>query len=410
MNRYLLLIFLWAVFSEATAIEVLELLPDNEVRPLLDRDPSVLAAQAALEAARREADLLERSPYEWTARATGQRRSIQDSQNYREWNVGIEHAVRLPAKSAADRAAASATLDAAQARRGEALHEAAKTFLNLYMDWQAAEQSYAIASRSRLAAEDNAAAVGKRLRGGDASQLDNSLALADLAEEQRTENEARMLAATASARLQARFPDWIQGTLPLPSPPPIQEKLTYWRERILQQSDELKIAQAAAKKSQAQAERARAERMPDPTVGAFTASEMGGNERIIGISVSVPIPTGRRGQSAAQAEYAAQATQQDTVLVLRQLEGDIASLVTNTQGAYKSAQMAESVATTMEHNATLTQRAYALGETDLQVLLLVRRQAAAAAQSALANKVAALRAYYLLMIDAHRIWELEHDD
>jgi hypothetical protein len=50
-----------------------------------------------------------------------------------------------------------------------------------------------------------------------------------------------------------------------------------------------------------------------------------------------------------------------------------------------------------------------MGEAELQAMLLARRQATAAMNNALQAQVAALRAYYGLLVDAHLIWELEHD-
>ncbi|WP_457841008.1 hypothetical protein, partial [Staphylococcus aureus] len=46
-------------------------LAEPVARALLEQDPSVAAARASLEAARRTANILEASPYEWNARATG---------------------------------------------------------------------------------------------------------------------------------------------------------------------------------------------------------------------------------------------------------------------------------------------------------------------------------------------------
>ena len=63
----------------------------------------------------------------------------------------------------------------------------------------------------------------------------------------------------------------------------------------------------------------------------------------------------------------------------------------------------------MQENARLTQRAYTLGEGDLQTLLLARRQAGAAANSALQAQLIALKAWYGLLVDAHLVWELERD-
>lgn len=61
----------------------------------------------------------------------------------------------------------------------------------------------------------------------------------------------------------------------------------------------------------------------------------------------------------------------------------------------------------MQESTQLMQRAYWLGEADLQALLTARRQAAMAAHSALAARAAALRASYLLLIDARIVWDLE---
>ncbi len=45
----------------------------------------------------------------------------------------------------------------------------------------------------------------------------------------------------------------------------------------------------------------------------------------------------------------------------------------------------------------------------LQALLLAKRQATAVMNHALQAKIAALKAYYGLLIDAHLILDLEHD-
>ena len=55
----------------------------------------------------------------------------------------------------------------------------------------------------------------------------------------------------------------------------------------------------------------------------------------------------------------------------------------------------------------MTQRAYSLGEVDLQALLLARRQTVEAADSALNARVLALRSYYSLLVDAQLIWDLD---
>lgn len=406
-------LILFALFAVAqpvhAAATALDLLPTTVARPLLEQDPSVAAARAGLEAARLEADLLDSSPYEWTARLASQRRTVKEGANYQEWHVGIERPLRLPSKASADRNLGKATLEEAEARYGEALHETARDFLGLWLDWLAADHARALADSHRRFAADNLNAAQKRLRAGDASKLDTGLAQAELAEQQRLENDAKTQAAVAWGRLHARFPGMSQALNTWPNPAPLTQDPAFWRELILSQSDELKIAQAQLQRAHAEAERARAEKLPDPTVGIFSASEVGGRERITGLSLSMPIPGGQRSLRAARALHLVESMRQQLEGIKRGLEAGAASAVANTGGAYASLQLADAGAAIMQENARMMQRAYTLGEADLQGLLLAQRQATAAAQNALAAKVGATKHYYWLLIDAHLVWDLDHD-
>ena len=410
MPRLLLLtLFGLALSAQAAAPETPGLLPTQIVRPLLEQDPSVAAARAGLEVARQEAGILDSSPYEWTAKLSSQRRTVREGPAYQEWNAGIERPLRLPGKAAADRNIGKATMEEAEARYGDALHEAARELLSLWLEWLSAERGRELASANRQSAQENLTAVAKRVRAGDASKLDASLAQADLAEQQRVHNDAKTQVAVAWGRLHARFPSIDQQFRVLPASLPIRENAAFWRERILSESDELKTAQAQLQRAQAQAERARADKLPDPTVGIYSASEVGGRERITGLTVSMPIPGGQRDRRSAKALHSVEVQRQQVELTKRQLEASIASAVASAEGAYASQQLAETGALAMHDNARLMQRAYALGEADLQALLLARRQATAATQNALIVKIEALKSYYLLLIDAHLIWDLEHD-
>ena len=215
------------------------------------------------------------------------------------------------------------------------------------------------------------------------------------------DNDAKTQATVAWGRLHARFPGLGQEWKAWPTSVPLKQNAAFWRERILAESDELKTAQAQLQKAQAEAERARADKLPDPTVGIYTASEVGGRERITGLSVSMPIPGGQRSQRAARALQLVEVMRQQVESKKRELEAEVASAIVNTEGAHISLQLAEAGALAMQDNARLMQRAYAHGEADLQGLLLARRQATVAAQNALAARNSALKSYYLLLIDAH---------
>ncbi len=385
------------------------LLATAVARPLLDQDPAVAAARAGLEVARQEAGILDQSPYEWTAKALTQRRTVAAGGHYGEWNLGIERGLRLPAKGAADRQLGEATMGEARARYGESVHDAARELMALWLDWLAAEQAQALAQASLTAVRANLAAVDKRVKAGDASRLDANLARAELAEQRRLANDAKTQASTSRARLSARFPGLVTEPAPLPLPLALDQNDGFWSRRILAESDEIKIVEAQVAKTEAQAERERASRIPDPTLGVYTASEVGGRERISGVTISIPLPGGLRTARSAKAVAAQEVATHALEFKRRQLETEIAGELATARGAYESMQIAAEGAKAVQEIANLTQRAYSLGEGDLQTLLLARRQASAAANSALQAQLVALKAWYGLLVDAHLVWDLERD-
>ncbi|MFH1870777.1 MAG: TolC family protein [Pseudomonadota bacterium] len=385
------------------------LMPTEVARPLLEQDPAVAAARAGLDVALQEADILDKSPHEWTARATGQQRRLDSGPRHNEWNVGIERTIRLPGKAAADRNLGKATVEESQARHGAALQEAARELMASWVDWLAAERARELAGNSLQSAQASLAAVEKRVRAGDASKLDLSIARAELAEQRRLDNDAKTLAFATWSRLSTLFPGVQRQVLALPAPLPVAEDAAVWRERILAQSDELKVVQTQMRVAQAHAERARADQTPDPTLGVYTASEAGGTERIGGVMISIPIPGGARDSRSAKAIAAVEVSRREVELKQRQLATGIESAIVTARGAYESLQIANEGAAAMQENAALMQRAYALGEAELQALLLARRQASTALNNALQAQVTALKAYYGLLVDAHLIWNLEHD-
>lgn len=408
----LLLISLLTLTGTTQAMEPLNppgLLPAEIARRLLEQDPGVAAARAGLAVAQQEANILEYSPYEWIPRITAQRRALDNGPRYREWNAGIERTIRLPGKTAADRNIGKASIEESQAGYGEALHEAARELMVLWVDWLVAERARELAANNLQSVQESLTSVEKRVRAGDASKLDLSMARAELAEQRRVDNDAKIQAATTWLRLSTRFPGVTRQVVALPAPLPLGENAAFWRDRILTQSDELKLAQTRMQKAQAIAERGRADHIPDPTLGVYAASEAGGSERISGIMISIPIPGGARGSRSAKAIAEVEVWRQEVELKKRQLETEIASAVVAAQGAYDSLKITDEGAAAMQENARLMQRAYALGEAELQALLQARRQATTAMNNALQAQAAALKGYYGLLVDAHLIWDLEHD-
>ncbi|MDH0682756.1 TolC family protein [Achromobacter animicus] len=385
-------------------------LPDTAmVRDILNKDPAVAAALANLRVARSAAGILEDSPYEWTPSVSAQRRNVNTGEHYNEWNIGVDRTIRLPGKASADREIAGGVLGEARARYQSEIHQSATQLMTLWVDWLHAEAARRLAQTNHATVQKSVEAVEKRVKAGDASRLDLGLAQAELAEQNRQLSQAATLSDIAWSRLSLRFPGIERKPSDLPKPEAIPFEDAELRTRIIDESEELRVVQAQLAQSQATAARARAERVPDPTVGLYTASERGGAERYWGVRISIPIPGGGRFKRADQAAASADVSYQGLELKKRQLDAEVASDIVAARGSLLTAEVAQQNALMLSKNAALMQRAYSLGEVDLQSLLMAKRQDTGATASALAAQAEAVKASYKLRIDAHLIWDLDKD-
>jgi outer membrane protein TolC len=412
--RPLLFICLAVVALTARAQELIarapEGLPPSEVaQEWLLQDPGVQEAASELNDAAEEAAMLRGSPNEWNLRlASQQRRYDAGGPDSDEWEAQLERTMRLPNKRSLDRQLADATVELAQARHGEAMHEAARDLVAVYTQWAGAVRARELMAEQVKFGEENLRVVRLRHRAGDASTLEVNAIEADAAAIRGRLSAAETEERKALARLQIRFPDAHTFALPLAEPQPISEPEKVWQAHVLGTSDPLRIAQSTLDLVELNSSRASANRLPDPTIGVYTASEANSSEDIIGLSVTIPIPGGYRnrqlGRALAQVGMARAARDRQQ----RLMEIEVAEGYADATGNYERWRLAEESATKTRESARLTQRAYTLGEVDLQTLLLSRRQAVEAVDAALAARVMALQSYYRLLVDAHLVWGLEH--
>lgn len=391
---------------EPTAVD----LPSREMAlAWLRQDPAVREAAAELVGAGHVAGQLRASPYEWVVTATGQQRRYDTGPRSNEWSAQLERTIRLPGKRTMDRELGDAEMALAKARLGVAVHEAARSLLDLWMDWLQAEHARRLMDDQARSSQASLEAVQTRLRAGDASRLEVNVAAGELSELRQRVAVAETEASKAAARLRIRFPETPASMPTLSEPQAIEGSLGHWRDRVLAASDPLRLAELELQRAQQQATRTRADRLPDPTVGLFSASEAFGRERIVGVSVSVPLPGSYRRERLGQALSAVDAAGAARDRQRRLQEIAVAEAFTDASGNYARWQLARTGAERAADTARLTQRAYSLGEADMQTLLLARRQSLEAARTALDARVTALRARYRLWIDAHRIWGLQQE-
>lgn len=384
-----------------------DLPPTPLARQWIEQDPAVQEARSALLAAGHGANMLAAGSHEWSTRVTMQRRSYDTGgPASKEWNVQLERPFRINGKADIDQKLGENEKTTAQARVGEAIHEAARSLLDLWIDGLSATQAQRLYQEQQSFAQANLRAVESRRKAGDAAALDVNVAMADAAEVERQASLASSNLAKALAKLRVRFPGAQLPPQSLGEPQPPSESEAQWLQRVTEASAPLRIAEGNLRKAELTASRASADRVPDPTVGVFAASESFRQERIVGLSVTIPLSGTYRHERMRQALQEAEAARATVDRQRRELETAVAETYADATGNLARWRIAEQGAKATGDSARLTQRAYSLGEADLQALLLARRQFLDASRAALEARAEALRANYRLLVDSHLIWDL----
>ncbi|MCK9539249.1 TolC family protein [Dokdonella sp.] len=388
----------------------LPLPPDELVLPAIERTPEVQAAAAALARAQAEARLRDVGTHEATLTVIPQRRHLQGGPTFNEWEVDLSRPVRWPHKARLDRDIGAVGVEAARLRFADAHHAGALRLLARWSNWQRAtvmaEQQHAeVATWER-----DHKAIARRVELGDAARRDLLAADAMLAQARAAALQADVDAQVAELALRSDFPD-----LPLPErirlgeqPPTLAGTDAYWSGLIVRRSHEIGAADALARQREIAARRARADRLPDPSVGVRVLDDLGGRERAIGLIVSIPIGVRQRDAGAAAAGADALAAQAELTLVRRDIAHGARESLTRVRAAQAIWHSRQLALVAARESAAKLERAYALGESGLAELLVGRRGELEAALAERSAAVDAIEAVARVRIDAHDLWHDHH--
>lgn len=380
--------------------------PAETVQRALDEHPSVIAAQARLEAAQARADALRKGSAEFTVQGSYTRRDVSGGNQFDEYDAQLSRPFRLPGKARLDREIGRYGIEVAQNVAEDAKHEAALLLVAHWFDWLSASTQVNIDHAAVGNYEAALAAVERRRTLRDASQLDVDRAEAALADARRSLANSTGLAMLARKRLEAQFPALVVPVdapeVPLPEMP--DARLSQLGDLVVVNSHLIAAAEAESARMSAVAGRAQADRIADPTLGLRLFSEFGGLERGAGVIVSMPLGGGQRRALANEASAGATAARADEQLarfdVSETAEADMATArfrMTTWQRAR------ESVAAQMAALEKL-RRGHQLGEIDLSDLLLGEQMVHAAFRIEGEARTEAMRAIVKLRIDAHDLW------
>jgi outer membrane protein TolC len=216
---------------------------------------------------------------------------------------------------------------------------------------------------------------------------------------------SRRAAEAARLAITRDFPT-LDVALP-PSVPEPQEPAgdeASWAERIMAHDHGLELAETTAAASRLALQRARRERLPDPTLGLQYSDNFDTNREVVGLRLIVPLGVSGRSADIAAARSRAAMADANRDRARRAGEHDAHAAFLDAQAAIAQWRQAASAALTAERTAQALFEGYRLGEYDFAAVLTARRQAAdATGQSDLA-RIAAWEANALLQIDAHLMW------
>jgi outer membrane protein TolC len=380
--------------------------PEEAVAAALVEHPSVIAARARLEAARARAEAIGKGSYEFAMQGSYTRREVSGGAGFDEYDIELSRPIRLPGKARLDRAIGAHGVEAAENLAEDARHEAALLLAGLWFDWLSVSAQAEVDRAAVANYEAALAAITRRREMRDASQLEVDQATAALAEARRTLEQSAGLAALARARLAAQFP-WLalpQQAPEVPLPAIAEARLAQLGELVVANSHMIAAATAGSARLAALADRAKADRIADPTIGFRLFSEFGGLERGAGVIVSMPLGGGHRRALAQEAGATAAATRAEEQRVRFTVAETAAADVTEARLRVASWQRArEAVAAQMAALEKL-RRGHQLGEIDLADLLLGERMVHDAFRREAEARAEAMRAITKLRIDAHDLW------
>lgn len=379
--------------------------PETDVMRALATAPSVQAARWQQDVAVARQRQLIAGPHEWEATATQQRRTDPARVAYSEQAYELSRAFRWFGKSSLDRGLGAQAVSVGELSFADAWHEAARALLSGWFEWLRSTGRERVLAQQVELLEQELLTVEKRVQAGDARVVDRTLIQVELERARADRSAAELHVRETELRLAQSFPDLplhMPGGIAAPALPEGGE--SDWIRAILNGNHEIELAQALHAQARLLAQRTGRERIPDPRVGLRYSHNFDGNNRLIGLYVSIPL--GGPARSAAYAESLAhariaEASERATELRVR---GEAERAALAARSAYARWQQLQGASQQSQQGAQALLRGYSLGEFTIAELLLGRRQALDGQLQATAAQLDVLEAAARLALDAHDIW------
>lgn len=404
-------------FANLSNDDPLSVLPtEANVRKSFEKLPQLRASTLGVNLANDQKVRLEAGSHEWTARVGVSRRNDQLSgQGFQEQELAIERPIRWFGKVEKDRAIGEKGIAVAQASHADQWHEASRSLMKEWFD-ALRERTVLAQLRQQLEIVEQLAAIAaKRVKAGDAAKVEQLLAETEVQRVRALVQQSEQREEVALQVLQMSYPNLASSieslnqsrTLPQPKSSLDVKSGEQWLDKIMDDNHELELAQAENDYVGLQAARIAQESMPDPSIGVRSSRERNGQERIVGISISIPLPRAARSSERSLALTKVQIANEKLQQTQMKVRLSAQKIISESQRSYTTWKTMDQLRQQNAQQANLMQSAYRLGEMNLGDVLNARKMALDAAIAADTAQIEALASYARLHLDAHMIWALE---
>lgn len=385
-------------------LKALDLPPLAAVERALAVYPPIVAARDAIRYESANGQRLRAGPYEFAVRGGYLSHSIPTGRSP-EWDFSVERPLRLPSKARADTALGEQGVTLARRVSYNAWCDGARHLLKLWFAWARENVQLDLWQQQVESLRQQQAVVEKRTRARDAPRVELNLAQAALAQAEAVMESTRGREVGARYALERTFHALeIPKRALLGDPRPLQNNLDFFVERVRIHNDEVRVARAMTRRAKLFAQRAAADRVPDPALGVRLSSDRSAKDTIAGVYIIVPIPgAARRAFSDGAYAQSEQVFSQEAAVVQR-VTADISMMYGQALGAYAAWERAREAAAGMKRNAESMVRSWQLREASLSDVLLARRLSVESALTSALNQIDAEETRYRVLIEAHLLW------
>lgn len=406
----------WALtlpLAASAAVQAQRYLPaEAVVKQALLASPGIQSARAQQEALNLRAHTLRIGHAEFTLRANLQQRRVPQSQErFNENTLSLERPVRWWGKSALDGQLSDKTQALAAIGFNDAMHEASRELMKLWFAHAQAALAQAQAQQQLDSVSQIHQLAQARFKQGEIARMDVELSQAEVLRAQAALQLSQAELANAAAAVHSRYPDLPLSAqalrIEVPALGDFDAPQATLRQLFLEQNHELNMQRLDAERLQLWAQRAQLERMPDPTLGVYSARDRGGAEQVTGLSLSFPLP-GEARRDTAQATLAdAQAAADKVRRLQQQLSAEFDQGWQRFHSQRAAAAQLQQAADTQQRAADKSRKAYALGEHSLFEMLMIARAAHEQQFAASRMQLDMLQSLALLQLELHQIWDFD---